>query len=370
MVIGVDIRLLAKGNPSGVSWYLRRLLDHLVVVDEENHYVLFFNSWHQPPLFLKDWASRPNVTVKIWRWPNKLLTAALLFARRPRLDRLIGGCDVFWSPNINFCSVSKQVKFVATIHDASFIRYPEFFTAKDRLRYRLINVARYVRRADRVVTISQSSRREIVRTFSYLADKIAMVYPGVEVSAAAAPINGLPDRFLLTLGTREPRKNLLGTIMAFEELRRRGPDIDLVIAGGQGWHNHEVTRHLGRSAVRNHIHIVGYVSEAQKHWLYQQAAAFVYPSWYEGFGFPPLEAMAANCPVVSSIAYGTAEISGPAALLVAPHRVDQLAEAVELALGPQRERLINQGRQRVADFSWSAAAAQMKKVFADVCALS
>ncbi|MBI5622063.1 glycosyltransferase family 4 protein [Candidatus Falkowbacteria bacterium] len=366
MIIGVDIRPLMNRQPSGVSTFLCHLLDNVFKIDRRNQYKLFYNSWHSVADRLPAW-DYPNVTWQGFHWPNKLLTLSLALARRPLIDRLIGGCDLFIVPNICFLSLSPACKKLVVVHDLSPVFYPEFFKTKWRLAYWLAGGKKFFRSADALVAVSEHTRHDLITTGAGDARQINVVYPGLSAasaSAAALP-PAVPKRFILTLGTREPRKNLVSVIQAYEALRRQGEDIGLVIAGGSGWLNQQAHRLIAQSPVRADIAILGYVAPAVRDALYARAAVFVYPSFYEGFGFPPLEAMQARCPVITSFSSATAEVCGDGALLVDPYNVRQLAEAMAAILHDDRlaARLVNKGLDIIKQFDWSESARRLTEVF-------
>src|SRR3990167_6858863 len=315
MRIGIDIRCLMEGKRTGVEEYTLALLEGLFLRDMENEYVLFFNAWRKTGLDF-GWATKyPNVTLKMFRFPNKLLNLSLWYLRFPKLDRLLGGTDVFFLPNLNFASVSRQTKLVVTAHDLSFELFPETFSFTRRLWHFFINFRRLALAADRVIAVSESTRDDLIAQYGVPEGKITVIQSGIGKQFHVMSRNDvdllrvkekyhLPYRFILSLATFEPRKNILALIQSYEALQRLShPVMDkymLVIAGIEGWKCEEVFEAIARSPYRDKIILTGFIADSDKVALYNLASVFVYPSLYEGFGFPPLEAMACGVPVIVS----------------------------------------------------------------------
>lgn len=351
-------------NRSGVGEYVTQLLDNLFKIDQTNQYKLFYNSFRSVAADLPKW-DYPNVRFYGWRLPNKLLSLSFLFLGWPKIDKLIGGCDVFIIPNLCYFSLSKGCHQVGIVHDLSFELYKEFYKRKWRLSYWLINARNIFKRADQLVAVSQNTKDDLIKCYGIAEEKIEVIYPGVREpvlpDGGRQQLVNLPERFILMLGTREPRKNLIGIVRAFERIKTESGDLDLglVIAGGSGWLNAAVDRAIKKSNFKKDIKVLGYVSEEVKTELYRQADVFIYPSFYEGFGFSPLEAMQQGCPVITSLSPATAEIAGGAALLVNPYNISEMAEAIEKITNYElriKDLLINKGLERAKGFNWETTA--------------
>jgi len=369
MRIGVDVRCLMNGNYSGVSWYAYYLLNNLFELDQANQYILFYNSSKKVRLPEFNFA---NVSWRGCRYPNKIFNASLMIFNRPRIDRLLGGVDVFFTPNLHFIALSDKCQKVMAVHDLSFIRYPQFFTIKMRWWHRLILWKNILGRADIIVADSQSTKNDLISLLGIAQEKIKVVYLGVENKygenisaeqlASVKQKYHLPEKFILTLGALEPRKNLAGVIAAYKSLNT---DIALVIAGSGGWKN----KSLRRSAIDDkRINFIGYVDEADKPALYRSASLLIYPSFYEGFGLPILEAMASGCPVICGNNSSQGEIATDAALLVNPYNTNEIKTAMEALLSDDllRQRLVEKGRVRAQQFSWKKTAQKMMEIFESV----
>ena len=179
MKIGIDIRCLSEGRRTGVEEYTINLLKKIFKKDKQNEYILFLNSWKKSKADLKWLEKYSNVKVKTFRFPNKLLNFLFWYLQWPKIDRMLGGVDIFFMPNINFIANSKKAKLILTIHDLAFEQFPETFSWKRRVWHIFINPRRLARRADKIMAVSESTKNDIVRLYKIPADKIKIIYNGV-----------------------------------------------------------------------------------------------------------------------------------------------------------------------------------------------
>ncbi len=196
MIIGIDARSLQDSAPSGVSRYTAGVVEALLKADNSNEYRLFINAAGGVAVPRPDW-QYPNLHWQIGRWPNKLLNASFRFLLRPKLDELIGGCDLLWVPNAHFLAVSPTTKLVVTVHDLSFLLQPDLLTFKKRLWHRLVGLPALCRRADKVVTVSATTCRDVVRVFGLAPERVVTVTPGLSPLPAPANIVELRQRWQL-----------------------------------------------------------------------------------------------------------------------------------------------------------------------------
>jgi glycosyltransferase involved in cell wall biosynthesis len=269
---------------------------------------------------------------------------------------------------------------VVTIHDISFEHYPQFFSPRDRLILKTL-VPLSARRAAHILTVSQHAKCEIVERYGLSPDKITVTYEaaGEQFHPVADPASlqavrakyGLGEvPFALALGNLQPRKNMARLVEAFAQYRSPLPT-SLVIAGKAQWRESEVFQAVQRAGLVGRVVFPGYVEDADLPALYSAAAVFVYPSLYEGFGLPPLEAMACGTPVISSNAASLPEVVGDAALLVDPNDTVALAQALYsvLAQPALHADLRRRGFDRAARFSWQRCAAETLAVYRQVCSM-
>jgi len=381
MRIGVDIRVLMDRYYSGVSNYTANLLSALLEADKTNEYRLFYNSFRDLAGRLSFW-QRGNAKLCSRRFPNKLFNyfnQSLL--AQPKLDKVCGGTEIFWSPHFNFTRLSRSTKSLLTVHDLSFWRQPEFFSLRKNCWHRALGVSRLLRRADLIVAVSENTKRDICELAGISPEKVRVIYPGnnleardisLEEAEAFFRSKDLPDwqkqSLILYLGNIEPRKNLVNLIAAFKHLRQNYPELGetkLILAGAPGWKTKEIYRAAASSPFAKDIRFLGYVSPSEQQILYGSVRLFAYPSLYEGFGFPPLEAMAYGLPVVASFVSSLPEVVGDAAILVNPHKPEEIAEAIFQGLSDAglRESLSLRGRERAANFSWAQSARHYLEIF-------
>lgn len=379
MNIGVDIRPLMTGNRTGVGEYTFELLNAILKIDHNNQYFLFYNSYSDVASQIPRW-QYDNVHYVSTHYPNKLFNASQIILSQPKLDKYIiqntkyqiQKLDFFFSPNLNFTSLSTTARRLLTIHDLSFEFYPEFYTPKQRLWHQIINPKKQCQRADIILTPSENTKRDVVKHYKINAEKIKVIYPGanqesrIKNQESAIKQYGLPKNFILFLGTIEPRKNIIGLIEAFELMSQNtkykilNTSHSLVIAGAPGWNSKEIFARIQLSPCRDKIKYIGYVAPEYKSALYAAADLFVYPSFYEGFGFPVLEAMATGTPVITSNRSSLPEISTNAAYLINPHRSDEIALGMERILNNDqlKNRLFQNGLLQAQKFNWETAARQ------------
>lgn len=382
MRILIDLRCCQSPPPrGGVAWYAEHLTR--AVLQEAAHCEPTAASQHEFLLFangISDFRQHlpmfdaPHAQWTIGRWPNKLLHGAWSWQRAAGSFR---DADVVWLPNLNFIpQLPARTRLVVTVHDLSFMHFPDLFTPTQRLWHRLVRPRALLMRADAIVAVSETTKRDVVETYGLPEQKIRVVYPGINADTTARSPHDLafqkpPEPYILSLSELSPRKNLDGLIAAFEKLRAADADLratHLIIAGKSGSVERALRHQIARSPVRNHIHLVGPVTENNKRALLARALVFAYPSFWEGFGFPPLEAMAAGVPVVASAAGSLPEVLSDAALLVDPLDPTAIARALARACKNTalRSALIVKGRARAARYAWDAAGAQLRTILTDV----
>jgi glycosyltransferase involved in cell wall biosynthesis len=380
MRIGIDIRCLAEGKRTGVEEYSIALLEGLFETNPENEYILFFNAWKKIVPDFSFATKYPNVTLKIFHFPNKLLNLSLWYLRFPKLDKLIGGTDIFFLPNLNFSAFSKETKLLVTAHDLSFEIFPETFSLKRRIWHFFINFRWLARTADKVIAVSESTKNDLIDYYGVPKEKITVIHSGIAKRFHVMSRNDtdlvrvqekyhLPYKFILSLATFEPRKNILALIAAYDALMRLNhPTLNkysLVIAGTQGWKYEEIFEAIAHSPFNDKIILSGFIADEDKAALYNLAGIFVYPSFYEGFGFPPLEAMACGVPVIVSHSSSLPEIVGDAGILIDPYQPDEIFQALKQILLDQSfaDILRKKSEKRVGEFAWEKTVLETSNLF-------
>lgn len=337
-------------NPrTGVGQYTAALLEHLVASPGVE--MSLFAIGRQ-----RTGAALP-VPIRRLGIPARLVVVGWEVARRPSAERLVGTVDVvhgtnFWVPPL------RRSNGAVTVHDLTFRLFPEFCTPQVR-RYRWI-LPRVLRRCGVVFTPSQTVAEQLSAEFAFPLDRIVVTPEGVRGTATAPGAPPLqrraPGDYVLFVGTREPRKNLDRLVQAFALLRDL--DISLVVAGPPGWGPDDPGARAAQLGISNSVVLTGYVSDAELAGLMQGARVFAFPSLYEGFGLPPLEAMAAGIPVVAARAGSLPEVLGDAPLWCDPTDTGSIAEALRSAITDEAARAcaMRAGLARAARYRWSETA--------------
>lgn len=358
MKIGIDLRCLLEEEKTGVGEYAIAIIKKLLKEDQGSEFIFFLNSYKEIKTDL-GWIKKfPNARIKRFRYPNKILNLFFWFLDWPKVDRIIGGVDVFFMPNFSFISLSKECRKILTIHDLSFELFPESFSLKRRLWHFMVNPRRLCVQSDKVFTVSESTKQDLIYFYKIESKKIKTVYPPFNHEDFAKKITekekqrvvkkyNLPNDFILFLGTIEPRKNIVSLIRAFDKfknenfincsyltdrqiLKKEGDkrDLKLVIAGGKGWLWEKTFKQATSSNSKDKIIFTNFIAEEDKATLYKLARIFVFPSFFEGFGFPPLEAMASGSPVIASNCSSMPEILDEAVILINPYRPKEITLAL------------------------------------------
>lgn len=377
MIIGVDARGLQEGRLAGVEQYILNILKSIAEIDKENQYLLFYNSWRDVDKKIPDFG--PNFKKIGFRIPNKILDSFWRLFNFPKLDFLLGKMDLFFSPNIRIAPLPKNIPNILTIHDLSYVRYPEFFSLKQRIWHWQMNPKNQAKKANRIIAVSGSTKDDLVNYYGLSPTKIKIIYEGVNKDFRSIPkddprlnevrrLYKLPQTdFILSMGTIEPRKNLISLVKAYREIIKT-TNIPLVIAGSFGWLFEDLLALIKREKLEKNIYFTNFVDEKDKVYLYNLAKIFVYPSFYEGFGFPPLEAMSCGVPVVSSFVSSLSEVVGDAGLLVDPNNYQELKEAIITLLKDSElaSIFIEKGFRQAKKFSWHNAARETLALFNEV----
>lgn len=380
MRIAIDLRCLVDGRRTGVEEYVTGLLRALFEKDDTNEFILFYNAWHgELPEDFSWMEEYPNVSVKRFRIPNKLLNGLLWYFHWPKLDILCGGVDIFFMPNLNFTAVSKDTKLVVTAHDLSFEAYPETFSVQRRIWHVLVHFRGLCRRADLILAVSHSTKEDLIAYYRIPEQRIAVIRSGFSREFVRVSRNDpellrvkdkyhLPYRYILFFGTFEPRKNIRAVVQAYEIYRHSIGEkecVPLVLAGSPGWKSDEIFREIKVSPFRSDIRLLGFIDDEDKHALYNLATVFVYPSFYEGFGFPPLESMACGVPTIVSRNSSFPEIVGDGAIMIDPYQPDELYRAMIAILSDHAfaEKLSREGERQTKKYTWERAADELSKMF-------
>lgn len=363
MIIGIDASRAVKKHKTGVEWYARHVIENLIKIDEKNQFVLYIPK--TPDTWLQSLSARSNVRVKRLRWflPFFWTQGRLsweMFRRPP---------EVFFLPASAMPLISPK-NTVAVVHDVGFMAFAKAYGFGQRLYLRW-STRRAVKRARKIITISEFSKTEIIKYFKADADKIVVTPLGYDKDIFNHEVGEAQDvlekyriakPYLLYVGRLETKKNILNMLKAFISIHKY-KKYQLVLAGSIGFGFAEIFEFIKLHNLAGAVRMTGYASEKDLAVLYRQATAFLFPSLYEGFGLPVLEAMACGTPVICSDTTSLPEITGDAAELVPPNNHKAISDKIIQVLADERLRdnLAYKGLQRAGDFSWVKCAQATSK---------
>jgi glycosyltransferase involved in cell wall biosynthesis len=364
--IAIDAHSVGTGL-AGVETYITNLIEALAASGEANRYTLYVTRGRAGDRFAGRW---PHVSVRRTLPHTPLVRIPVTFPvelRRHRADLLH---VQFTAPPFAPCPV------VATIHDLSFEHLPETFNRRSWMQLRL-TVRRTARMAAHIITPSEFSRRDLVETYNVAPERVSVTRAAAAPHFRPAPPQavaevkrryGIEGDYVLAVGSIQPRKNLVRLVRAYSDLRRRRSHDklpQLVIVGKRAWLYGETLRAVEQSGVASNVIFTGYVPESDLPALYTGALCFIYPSYFEGFGLPPLEAMQCGTAVVTGDRTSLPEVVGDAGLLVNPFDEDAIGAAIARLIddGELRAQLGLRGRERAALFNWTETARQTLQVY-------
>ena len=373
MKIAININELTLKQNTGVKVYTREIVRALGQVDKENEYILYCrrDTKFCVPTNNNFKLKTSKSSLPFWTYTK--------FPREIKKDKP----DVLFMPiqSTPFLKKPKGIKLVITVHDLAFLLFPKHFTFKDRF---LLNfhTKRAVQMADRIVVPSKATKNDIIKFYGVDGNKIKVIYHGVGTRQCLVPTVMVNNPYILFVGSIQPRKNIVGLIEAFEKIKnppnplfQRGNKIPplkkgvrgikLIIAGAKGWLSDEIYKKAKESKFSDDIIFKGSVSDDELDDLYKNAAIFVLPSLYEGFGLPVLEAMSYGIPCVISDNSSLSEIAGDSALLVDAYNPNDIAEKINVLLNDEKLRrdLSHRGVENAGKFSWIKAAEKTVEVF-------
>jgi glycosyltransferase involved in cell wall biosynthesis len=353
MRVGINGRFLEKESPTGISKYTFALLSELSNLADINQ-VLVFGAGELPETIPSDGCTAieenpEHSGVLAHAWDQCVVP---VLAHRHDVDLLHSPAGV--PPLV--CPVPA----VMTIHDLSPVRHPEWFTTQYATFYRLMTPLA-LRNSDAVITVSEFTQREVQAEYPHVAERIEVVYNGTTPPPTGTAAERAPEEYFLSVGALNERKNLERLLEAYQLYRGSEPDPpDLVVVGP----DREIFAETKLPEVAG-VTMLGYVSDETLGWLYRNATALLYPSLYEGFGFPIVEAMSVGTPVVTSNRGAMKEVAGSAGVLVDPENATSIAEGMRRST-EQREDLVREGLDRASAFTWKRTATQTLDIYRQV----
>ena len=387
MRIGIDCRTILNTyneEMTGIGHYTYYLVKHLLSIDQENEYVLFFdNKFSQKEQFM-------GPKIKIVKLPfyqykkylplaySQMLISA--FFAREKLDLLHAPANII--------PLFYNWPAVVTIHDLAIYKFPEFFPGNKIIKQPLatkILVPNTINKAKKIIAVSQNTKKDIIDIFGVPEEKIQVVYEGVISHGKNCPNQAdfatvskhyeIKEKYLLFIGSLEPRKNIINLVKAFKNYKLIEGDkttgLQLILVGGKGWKNdktfkviQEANEALFAKEKDKPIKYLGYLPLAEKLSLIAHALAFIFPSFYEGFGLPVLEAFSCGCPVLASSGHSLEEVGKEAAVYFDPKNITEISKKIKDLFTSEDARLhyIKLGFERVKDYSWEKTASSTGKI--------
>jgi glycosyltransferase involved in cell wall biosynthesis len=362
--IGIDARKL---HDFGIGTYIRNLLRHLARLDQQTEFVVFCRPGDVSALSLLG----ENFRAVGETSGNYSLGEQLRIPMAVRRE----GLTLFHTPHYVLPPLV-SCRSVVTIHDCIHLMFPDYLPNRFALAYARTSISAAARRATRVMTVSESSKRDILRYVNIPAGKIDVIYNAYDERFAIEPKEEdvarvreryqLHDPFVLYAGTVKPHKNLERLIRAFHQVRRQGLDqLKLVLIGDEISRYAELRRAVHQHQLHKYVRFLGYMPEETLAIMYRLAGVFAFPSLYEGFGLPPLEAMASGTPVVTSNVSSLPEVAGAAAVLVDPYDPAAIADGIYRVLTDEalRADLKKRGLARAQQFSWEDSARRVRAIY-------
>jgi glycosyltransferase involved in cell wall biosynthesis len=371
MHIGIDAHALGQ-RQAGNETYIGNLIKSLAELGGNNRYTLYLSNAEAAARWRTGFTKQfPNFEVRLLPPPTPLVRVPVALEFELRL-RPVDALHVQFSAPL-FC----PVPVIATIHDLAFEHMPETFTRRGSLQLKF-TVRWTAKRAARIATVSEYSRQDLIKTYRLPPEKVVVTHNGIGPIFSPQPASddeglklrqrfGIERDFILAVGSLQPRKNLVRLIKAYSELRRRLDDFkyQLVIVGRKRWLSSEIFAEVRKQDWGRDVIVTGYVQDEDLPAFYRAASAFAYPSLFEGFGIPPLEAMACGTPVVTSNTSSLPEVAGDAALLIDPYDDEGLANALLRIVNdePLRALLRERGIEQSKKFTWRNAAEKTLQLY-------
>ncbi len=371
MRIAVNTRLFIKNKFEGVGIYTLEIVKRMVLNHPEDQFIFFFDRpYDEKYVFAK------NVTPVVVYPPTRhpFLWRIWFEVSLPYYLKKYKA-DVFFAPD-GYMSIKAKVPTVLTIHDMAYLHYPEMIPTSVLKYYKKYN-PQFVEKADRIICVSNFVKEDILDNFKNVSpQKITCIHNACSKTNFSSKLSkektlqkySSGRGYIFYVGAIHPRKNIKNLIKAFEIFASQNADVDLLVAGRLGWKNDELKNTYEKSEFKERIKLLGYVEDESLTSILSHASIFVYPSLFEGFGLPILEAFHAEVPVISSNVTSMPEVAGDAAILIDPTSVEALSDAIVKLVDSKelRMELIEKGKMQREKFSWDTAAAKVYELLEEV----
>ena len=366
MRIGIDARSLSIGG--GVRYYILNLITNLTLIDRQNQYFIYYDN----EKFLGTFKKYPNINERVIKLKSRLIIPyrdQILLKRAIKKDNI----DIIHGTK-SVAPFFSKAKSVITFLDLTPILYPNEFKFFDRIYWNFI-LPYAVKYVDHIISISENTKKDLVENFKVESDKISVVLLGVskkyhpikntEVLQKTKQNYNLPPNFILYVGTYRPRKNIESIIKAFYKFKRNDNNYKLVLCGKKLYKENIIIQLVKELKLTNDVFHLGYIKDDDLPVLYNLADLFVYPSFYEGFGLPVIEAMACGTPVIASNTASLPEVVGAAGIIINPRDIDSLTNAIYKVLHSKsiQDKMIINGITQAKKFSWKKCARETLEVY-------
>lgn len=373
MTIVLDGRAL-QGAYGGIDVYAHKIFEHLIRLAPQNTYILYFNG--SKKVDVERFASFPNIKIIQTRIPSRLFNASLMLLGFPKLDQYLQWLsqeriDLFFMPNMNFASFSSRAKVVVTVHDLSYLLFRRHQSFRSMLWHAAIRPVKLLSRARALIAVSDNTRNDIVSNYHIDPSHISSISLGGEneTNVNVVPMETLP--IILAFCPQESRKNIRTLLEAFARAREADPELRetvLMLAGVRNISS-ALKKSITSLGIEKSVRIVPYLPNEKRSRLFRSARLCVYPSIYEGFGLPPLEALSYGIPVIAGAHSSIPSVSGDGVWYCDPYNVNELAESIHIMYGNDtiRKILIQRGRVLPGGYSWDRTAQETLTLFTKVC---
>ncbi len=360
MKIAIDIRT-AGGEKAGKGWFTFHITQNLLKNDKGNEYILYAKDGIPGFEF-------PNAKLKLTKGKG------IFWHRNVAKDIKKEKIDLFFAPSSYIIPslLPKHIKTIIAIHDLVAFLFPETHNKKATFIEKLF-LKKAIKKSDHIITVSENTKHDVIKKFKPPKNQITTIYNSANPDYKPVPKESLKDfikktnlprKFFVAVGTLIPRKNYLNLLKALTILQETHPNHHLMIVGGKGWQNEEIHNLIRTNYLNKKVHLLGYLSTTSIRNLYNLATALVFPSFYEGFGIPPLEAMRCGCSVIASYTSSIPEVVGDAALLINPESPEEIAANMKKIIEDEdlQEDLKNRGLLQSKKFSWEDSAHKLLQI--------
>lgn len=358
----IDSRSLFDRHKGGITVYTETMVRSLLSINDGLEYFFLQNNWHDRNANIV-----PRERIVNYPLPSKIFNLSTILTQIPKVDQS-QKYKLVWQPSFNFLSVSDKCQYVITVHDLTFLINKKWFDCKRRLWHNLQRVEKVLARANHIVTVSENTKQDLNYFFKINSNKITVISSGVsdtyENNELSAIRFSVPQRFFLYYGTIEPRKNIIAIIQSWQRLVKdpKYHDVHLVIGGALGWGMQNYVNTYFHKHIP-HLHYLNYLNTKDKNMLIDRCLALIWPSFYEGFGFPVIEVLKSQKAVITSYSSSIPEVTKNRALLVNPYNINDLVLAMKSVLENESVIFSISNDGLLKEYQWTETARKYSILF-------